>query len=392
MNASPEPSPTDEATGSSRRRNLLILALILVLAGLGWSIYWYQHGRWFQSTEDAYVAGNVVPVNAEVTGTVIAVHVRETDAVAAGQLLVELDPRDAQLAVDAAAAELAGTVRSVRSSFAQAERLRAQIAAREAELRRAREDLRRRLSLAGGGAVSDEEINHARESLGALEAAARASREELKAALAQTENTTPATHPQVLRAAARVREAALALRRTRVLAPVAGVVARKNAQLGQRVSPAAPLLSIVQLEDVWVEANFKEVQLERMRIGQPVSLHADLYGKKVSYGGHVEGISPGTGAAFALLPPQNASGNWIKIVQRVPVRIALDSAETEANPLRIGLSMHAEVDLHDQSGPILATAPELLPADTPPAVAADPAVEAMIERIIRENTESAAAP
>ncbi|HSQ69924.1 MAG TPA: HlyD family efflux transporter periplasmic adaptor subunit [Steroidobacteraceae bacterium] len=392
MNASHEPPAATETVGSNRRRNLLILAAILVLAGLAWGIYWYQHGRWFQSTEDAYVAGNVVPVNAEVSGTVDAVYVRETDAVAAGQLLVELDPRDSQLAMDAAAAELAGTVRQVRTSFAQAERLRAQIAAREAELRRAREDLRRRLSLAGGGAVSDEEINHARESLDALEAAARAAREELKAALAQTERTTPATHPQVLRAAARVREVALALRRTRIVAPVSGVVARKAVQIGQRVSPASPLLSIVQLHDVWVEANFKEVQLERMRIGQPVSLRADLYGKKVSYSGRVEGISPGTGAAFALLPPQNASGNWIKIVQRVPVRIALDPAEVQANPLRLGLSMHAEVDLHDQSGPVLATAPELPGIVPMPVPEPDPAVEALIERVIAENTEPAATP
>jgi membrane fusion protein (multidrug efflux system) len=392
MNATTESDrPADSRPGSRRRRGLVILALVVAIGAIGWAAYWYTYGRWFENTEDAYVAGNIVQVNAEIAGTLVAVHVRETDSVVEGQLLAELDPADAQLAMDLAVADLANTVRQVQASYAQIERLRAQIAAREADLRRAREDLRRRASLAGGGAVSDEELNHAHEALGALEAAARATREELKAALAQTQGTTTATHPLVTRAAARVREAALALQRTRITAPLAGVIGHKNAQIGQRVAPGAPLLSVVPLDDLWVEANFKEVQLARMRIGQPVSLHSDLYGKDVTYDGRLRGISPGTGAAFALLPPQNASGNWIKIVQRVPVRIALDPDQLRRHPLRLGLSMHVKVDLHDDSGPIL-SAPAAEVSVTPPSSSraeADPAVEALIALTIAENSDLA---
>jgi membrane fusion protein (multidrug efflux system) len=224
----------------------------------------------------------------------------------------------------------------------------------------------------------------------ALEAAVRAAREELRVALAQTEGTTVEQHPQVQRAATRVRDAALALRRTTVFSPVNGVVARKGVQVGQRVAPGTPLMAVVPLDDVWVDANFKEVQLTHVRIGQPVELHADLYGKDVTFHGHVRGLSPGTGAAFALLPPQNASGNWIKIVQRVPVRIALDPAEVSEHPLRVGLSMHAQVDLHDRSGPVLAAPTQEQAGSMPSFPERDPAVEATIERIIAENAGDAA--
>jgi membrane fusion protein (multidrug efflux system) len=272
----------------------------------------------------------------------------------------------------------------------QVERLRAQLAAREVELRRARDDYARRNSIAGGGAVSAEELAHARESIQGLEAALRAGREELNVALTQTAGTTPEQHPQVLRAAARVREAALALQRTTIKAPVGGVVGRKGVQVGQRVAPGTPVLGLVPLDDVWVDANFKEVQLALMRIGQPVELESDLYGSKVAYKGHIKGISPGTGAAFALLPPQNASGNWIKIVQRVPVRIALDPDQVREHPLRIGLSMQAVVDVHDQSGPVLTQPQSEVAAAMPARTERDPAVEALIARIISENSGHAA--
>jgi membrane fusion protein (multidrug efflux system) len=200
-----------------------------------------------------------------------------------------------------------------------------------------------------------------------------------------------AAHPLVLRAAARVRDAALAVARTRIVSPVDGVLARKGVQVGQRVSPGTPLMAVVPLDDVWVDANFKEVQLTDVRIGQPVELHSDLYGKDVVYHGRVRGFSPGTGAAFALLPPQNASGNWIKIVQRVPVRIVLDPAEVRERPLRVGLSMHAEVDLHDRSGPMLAAPTEGTAASMPSHPERDPEIEATIERIIAQNAGRAVA-
>jgi membrane fusion protein (multidrug efflux system) len=381
------PEPADSATANpARRRGLLILAYAVVLGCLGWTAYWYAHARWLESTEDAYVGANIVQITAEIAGSVRAIHTRETETVVAGQTLLELDPADATVAMDSAIADLANTVRQVRGTFVQVERLRAQLTVREVELQRAREDFARRNSIAEGGAVSVEELAHARESIQGFAAALRAAREDLNVALSQTAGTTPERHPQVLRAAARVREAALALQRTTIAAPVGGVVGKKGVQIGQRVAPGTPLIGLVPLDDVWVDANFKEVQLQRMRIGQPVSLHSDLYGSRVGFTGHVKGISPGTGAAFALLPPQNASGNWIKIVQRVPVRIALDPQQVRAHPLRVGLSMHVEVDLHDQSGPVLPQPTADIAAAIAPRATSDPAVEALIARIIAENS------
>jgi membrane fusion protein (multidrug efflux system) len=380
------PEPVNEPGNSSRRRNLLILAAVVLLAGAAWALYWYGYGRWHVSTDDAYVGGNIVQITAEIAGSVRAIHPRETETVAAGQTLLEIDAADARLAMDTAVADLANTVRQVRGTFVQVERLRAQVVLREVELQRAREDFARRDSIAGGGAVSAEELAHARENISGLEAALRAAREDLNVALSQTARTTPEGHPQVLRAAARVRDAALALQRTTITAPVGGVVGRKGVQIGQRVAPGTPLIGLVPLDDLWVDANFKEVQLGRMRIGQPVELESDIYGSKVTYSGRIKGISPGTGAAFALLPPQNASGNWIKIVQRVPVRVALDPQEIREHPLRVGLSMHATVDVHDQSGPMLTPPQSGVAAAIAPRAERDPAVEALIARIISDNS------
>ena len=384
--SSTAPEPATESGSPARRRGLIVLAVVVLLAVAAWAIYWNGHGRWHVSTEDAYVGGNIVQVTADVPGSVRAIHTRETETVAAGQVLLELDPADARVAMDAAVADLGNTVRQVRGTFVQVSRLRAQVAVREAELERAKQDLARRNSIAGGGAVSAEEVAHASESVRGLDAALRAAREDLNVALSQTEGTTPERHPQVLRAAARVRDAALTLERMTIVSPVRGVVGRKGVQIGQRVAPGMPLLGIVPLEDVWVDANFKEVQLQHMRIGQPVELEADLYGSQVTYSGRIKGISPGTGAAFALLPPQNASGNWIKIVQRVPVRIALDPAQVREHPLRIGLSMHAVVDLHDQSGPVLTAPQSEVAASIAPRAERNPAVEALIEEVIATNS------
>ena len=384
--SSTAPEPATESGSPARRRGLIVLAVVVLLAVAAWAIYWNGHGRWHVSTEDAYVGGNIVQVTADVPGSVRAIHTRETETVAAGQVLLELDPADARVAMDAAVADLGNTVRQVRGTFVQVSRLRAQVAVREAELERAKQDLARRNSIAGGGAVSAEEVAHASESVRGLDAALRAAREDLNVALSQTEGTTPERHPQVLRAAARVRDAALTLERMTIVSPVRGVVGRKGVQIGQRVAPGMPLLGIVPLEDVWVDANFKEVQLQHMRIGQPVELEADLYGSQVTYSGQIKGISPGTGAAFALLPPQNASGNWIKIVQRVPVRIALDPAQVREHPLRIGLSMHAVVDLHDQSGPVLTAPQSEVAASIAPRAERNPAVEALIEEVIATNS------
>jgi len=387
---SPAPTADTPAEGmSNRRRGLIGLAAIVVVGALAWGVYWFLHGRWFVSTENAYAGATIVQVTAEIPGTIRTMHPRETDSVKAGQTLIELDPADAKVAMDAALADLASTVRQVSGSFAQVERARAQLAARNVELRRAREDFARRNSIVSAGAVSSEEVAHARETIDALEAAARAAQEDLNVALTQTQGTSVEQHPLVQRAATRVRDAALTLSRTTIASPVNGVVAKKGVQVGQRVGPGTPLLAVVPLADVWVDANFKEVQLQHMRIGQPVTLRADLYGSNVTFHGKVQGFSPGTGAAFALLPAQNASGNWIKIVQRVPVRIVLDPAETEAHPLRVGLSMGVEVDVHDQTGPVLGLPTQEVAASMPAHPASDPAVEAMVARIIAQNTHHA---
>ena len=389
MNAPAIPTDVPAEGMSRRRRGLLMLAAVVVLGIAAWAAWWFLHGRWFVSTQDAYAGGTIVQVTAEIPGTIRTIHPRETDSVRAGQVVIELDPADAKMTLDAALADLASTVRQVRGSFAQVDRARAQLEARSVELRRARADYDRRQAIASGGAISTEEVAHARESIDALEAAQRAAQEDLNVALAQTQDTSVDQHPLVLRAATRVRDATLTLARTRITSPVDGVVARKGAQVGQRVASGTPLLAIVPLADVWVDANFKEVQLQRMRIGQPVTLHADLYGDDVTFHGKVKGFSPGTGAAFALLPPQNASGNWIKIVQRVPVRIALDPQEIHAHPLRVGLSMAVDVDTHDTSGPVLGTPSDAVAASMPGHAASNPEVEAQIAQIIRDNSHDA---
>jgi membrane fusion protein (multidrug efflux system) len=384
--STPDSEPASEAGSPARRRGLIALATVVLLAGAAWAFYWHGFARWRISTDDAYVGGNIVQLTSEIPGSVRAIHARETETVAVGQTLLELDPSDARIAMDAAVSDLANTVRQVRGTFVQVERLRAQVAVRDIELQRARADLARRRSVASGGAISAEEFAHAQESVKGLEAALHAAREDLNVALAQTDGTTPELHPLVLRAAARVRDASLTLQRTTVASPVSGVVGRKGVQLGQRIAPGMPLMGIVPLDDIWVDANFKEVQLARMHIGQPVEVESDVYGSKLTFNGHVVGISPGTGAAFALLPPQNASGNWIKIVQRVPVRIALDPGQVREHPLRVGLSMHVTVDVHDESGPVLTTPQPAAVATMAPRAAVDPTVEALIERIIAANS------
>ena len=340
---------TDNAKPSSNRnrrwRLLGIASGVFLLVGLGYTLYWAQVLRYHQSTDDAYVNGNVVQITPQISGTVVAIGADDTQFVKAGQPLVRLDESDAKVALDQAEAELARTVRDVRNLFATSSQLQATVQVRESDLAAAQSDLTRRLQLGSSGAVSGEELQHARDTVKAAQANLLATQQQLAANKARVDGTTLADHPQVRDAAAAVRNAYLTLSRTQLPAPVSGFVARRNVQLGQRVAPGAPLMAVVPLDQVWVDANFKEPQLAHMRVGQPVTLTADLYGGKVAYHGLVAGFGAGTGAAFALLPAQNATGNWIKIVQRVPVRIALNVQEVAAHPLQIGLSMKAEVDV-----------------------------------------------
>ncbi len=365
-------TPSPRAAGNpARKKILLTLTGIVVVVGLAWTAYEWLVASHYESTDNAYVQGNVIQITPQICGTVLAILADDTDYVKAGQALVRLDPTDATVALDQARANLAQVVRQVRTIYANNGSLGAQITLRESdvakaqvEIARATDDLNRRQSLVKNGAVSKEDLNHAqtqlangKSALAAAQAALAVAREQLVSNQAMTDGISVERHPSVLAAAAKVREAWLATQRMSLPAPVEGYVARRSVQLGQRVAAGTPLMSIVPMKQMWVDANFKEVQLRNIRIGQSVNLTADLYGKKVEYKGTVAGLGMGTGSAFSLLPAQNATGNWIKVVQRVPVRVTLDAAELAKNPLRVGLSMEATVDVSQQGGKALADAP-----------------------------------
>ncbi|MDR5745596.1 HlyD family efflux transporter periplasmic adaptor subunit [Caballeronia sp. LZ029] len=382
-------SAADTTTQPRSKRKLLLslLAAAIALGGAGWAGYYYTTGRFFESTDDAYVSGNLVQLTPEVSGTVIAVNADDTQIVHQGDPVVTLDAADAKVALANAEANLAQTVRQVSSLYVNNAYYAATVAQRQSDLTRAQSDLKRRMAIADTGAVSGEDIAHARDAVSAAQAALDAGRQQAESNHALTDRTSIERHPNVQAAAAKVRDAWLDNARNTLPAPVTGYVARRSVQVGQRVAPGTPLMAIVPLDGVWVDANFKEVQLAHMRIGQPVTLTADAYGAKVKYHGHVEGFSAGTGAAFAVLPAQNATGNWIKVVQRLPVRIRLDQRDLDAHPLRIGLSMQTDVETRDQSGTQLGAASTTSYRTDVFSHYGDEA-NAEIERIIAENVTS----
>ncbi|GKT16497.1 efflux RND transporter periplasmic adaptor subunit [Acidovorax sp. SUPP2522] len=374
MNApqTPATTPADPGAAKARRRKALIsLAAVVVVAGGAWGVYDWLVASHYEDTDNAYVQGNVIQITPQTGGTVMSILADDTDFVKAGAALVKLDPADASVALEQAEAGLAQAVRQARTLYANNGSLNAQISLRQADVAKARsdiaratDDLRRRQALSGNGAVSKEELNHAqsqldaaRTALAAAEAGVVSAREQLASNQSLTQGISVDQNPNVLAAAGKVREAYLAARRTDLPAPVDGYVARRTVQLGQRVAAGTPLMTVVPLNQVWVDANFKENQLRNLRLGQPARLTADLYGKKVEYTGTIAGMGVGTGSAFALLPAQNATGNWIKVVQRVPVHIAIDTEQLRTHPLRVGLSMDVKVDTQDRSGHLLADAP-----------------------------------
>ena len=404
--AEPTPSPAAPSTGtgprpSSRRKGLTLVAAATAAAALAWGGWHWVVARHYESTDNAYVAGNVVQITPQVGGTVVRIGADDTDYVQAGQTLVQLDPADALVALAQAESQLAQSARQTRTLYANNAPLAAQVAQREAELlrlqadaARARHDVERRRPLLATGAVGQEEFDHAtaqataaRNAAGAAEAALRAAKAQLAAAQAQTQGASAEDFPAVMAAAAKVREAYLALQRTRLVSPVSGHVAKRGVQLGQRVAAGTPLMTVVDLQGLWVDANFKESQLAPLRIGQKAELTADVYGEQTRYEGTVVGLGAGTGAAFSLLPAQNATGNWIKVVQRVPVRIRLAPEALAQHPLRVGLSMEIKVDVRDQDGPALATAPRTAPvAQTGVYDTALAAAEDRIRRLIAGET------
>jgi membrane fusion protein (multidrug efflux system) len=354
----------NEAQNEARDQNprkrkiwLLVVLVLVILGGLGiWG--WYEiYGRWNESTDDAYVNGNVVVITPLVTGTVVSIGADDGDLVREGQVLIQFDPSDAEVSLQSAEANLGKTVRQVRGLYSNVDGMRAQLAAQRAEVQKAQDNYNRRKNLAAGGAISLEELSHARDDLTTAQNALNNVQQQLATSSALVDDTVVSSHPDVKAAAAQVRQAYLGNARSTLIAPVTGYVAKRTVQLGQRVQPGTALMAVIPLDQLWIDANFKETQLGKMRIGQSVDIESDLYGSDVKFSGTVDSLGAGTGSAFALLPAQNATGNWIKIVQRVPVRIHINAEQLKERPLRIGLSTVVNVNLHDQSGPVLAQQP-----------------------------------
>ena len=383
-----------------RKKWLFRLTGLVVVLGAAYGIYDWMANSHFEETDNAYVQGNIVQIAPQTAGTVQAIMADDTDYVKEGQILVRLDNADAKVAFEQAKANLAQAVRQVRTLYVNNGSFTAQIAQRQAEVAkakndvaRAQSDLKRRQALSGNGAVSKEELSHAQSQVDAAQAALNAAqagvttaREQLACNQSLTDGLNIQEHPNVQAAAAKVHEAYLAMQRTDLVSPVSGVVGKRAVQVGQRVAPGSPLMTVVPMKQLWVEANFKENQLRNLRIGQPAKMTADLYGKKVEFNGTIEGLGVGTGSAFSLLPAQNATGNWIKVVQRVPVRIALDASQLDTHPLRVGLSMVVDVDIANQDGKLLADAPRKEPlVQTNVYEAQEKGADAVVAKVIADN-------
>ena len=353
MNASIEPA--NPPANGKRRRILILIALAFIVIGILWGVYWLLVLSKREDTDDSYVNGNKVVISAQISGTVVAVLADDTQLVKAGQVLVKLDPIDAAIVLSRAESTLAQVVRQVRQQRSTADQYDATVASRRLDLARAEADLARRKPLIADQAIAVEEVRHAEDSVALAHAALTQALQEASAAHALVDGANVADNPSVLVAKAAYRDAWITARRNAVVAPVTGYVAERGVQLGQHISAGQALMTVIPLNALWVDANFKEVQLRHLRIGQPALVKSDLYAGSFVFHGRVKGMSAGTGAAFSLLPAQNASGNWIKVVQRVPVRIELDDKELATHPLRVGLSATVTVDTTSRDGPVLAT-------------------------------------
>ena len=373
--------------GNGKRRMILgVIAAVFVLAGVGWWLLYVLVFSLRETTDDAYVGGNQVVVSSQVSGTVTAVLADDTQLVQPGQVLVKLDPTDAEVSLAKAKSALASAVRQVRQQTEAAAQYDAAIASRKVELAQAEADLKRRQPLLADKAIAPEEVAHAQEAVRNAGNALDQVQRQSAAAHALVDGTAVAENPSVMQAKAAFREAWINAERNAIVAPLGGYVAQRSVQVGSRIQPGQPLLTIIPLHDLWIDANFKEGQLRNIRIGQPVSIESDIYGGSVEFHGKVVGLAPGTGAAFALLPPQNASGNWIKVVQRVPVRVSLDPKDLDQHPLRVGLSTAVKIDTHDRSGPVLAASPATKPVAETDVYASDFAkAEAEANAVVRAN-------
>ena len=356
MNTTPDTAPAAVPNGR-RRRILTIVASVFAVLGILWFLLWFVVLSEREKTDDAYVGGNQVSVTAQIAGTVVGVHADNTDLVNAGQVLVRLDPTDAGTALNRAASALARTVRQARQQQAMAGQYDALVTRGKLELARAEADYARRSPLLAEQAVAPEEIKHAEEAVAMARASLSQAQRQADAARALVDGVALADNPAVQEAKALYRDAWVNASRNAIVAPVTGFVALRSVQLGQHILPGEALLSLIPLQHLWVEANFKEGQLRHLRLGQPAQVRSDLYGGAVIFHGKVIGMAAGTGAAFSVLPAQNASGNWIKVVQRVPVRVSIAPEDLALHPLRIGLSTTVTVDTHERGGAMLAAAP-----------------------------------
>lgn len=357
----PQEDPNSQASHRKRKWWLASLTILFVIVAVIYACYYVLVAQFYVTTDDAYVHGDRAMLTSQIAGTVTAIYAEDTDRVTAGQPMVELDRSDKRVDFEHAKAQLASAVRQVRQLYAQTAQQQARAAMRKTQLQQAQRDYARDRALVKVKGVSRKQFQRTELQFHAAQAELQQAQHKLQGLQALTEHTDLHHHPQVAQAASALEAAYLNLQRTVIVAPISGYVAQRHIQLGEKIAPGKPMLAIVPLDNVWVEANFKETQLPSMRIGQPVTISADIYGGDVVYHGQVAGISAGSGSVFELLPPQNATGNWIKVVQRVPVRIALQPDELSKHPLRLGLSLHASVDIHDTSGPVLATQPRSKP-------------------------------
>ena len=383
---------TDTPTSSNnksqqRKKGLSIFILLLLLIAIGSAAYWYFFIKGFEETEDAYVSGNQVMVSAQVSGNISKINVDNMDPVQAGDVLLELDDTNAKLSFEQAKSNLANAVRQVSQLNYTVKQLKSAVRANEITLAQAQGNLNRRVQLVKDGAIDKESFQHAKEAVELAKANLTTSQNQLGANQALLLDGPLSEQPQIQSAVSNLKQAWLNLERTKIRSPIKGYVARRNAQVGQAVSVGGALMAVVTTEQMWLDANFKETQLTHMRIGQPVEIHFDLYGKDKTFNGKVIGIEMGTGSAFSLLPTQNATGNWIKVVQRVPVRIQLDPQQLAENPLRIGLSATVKVDVSDSQGETLRDqAPATTLYSTNVLQYDESAVNNLIESIIRDNS------
>ncbi|WP_313447802.1 multidrug efflux MFS transporter periplasmic adaptor subunit EmrA [Atlantibacter hermannii] len=388
MSANAENSAPQQAVNKKGKRKslLILLTLLFIVLAVAYGIYWFLVLRHYEETDDAYVAGNQVQIMAQVSGSVTKVWADNTDFVKKGDILVTLDPTDAQQAFEKAQTELASSVRQTHQLMINSKQYQANIELQKTALAQAQSDLNRRIPLGSANLIGREELQHARDAVTSAQAQLDVAIQQYNANQAMILGSKLEDQPAVKQAATEVRNAWLALERTKIVSPMTGYVSRRAVQPGAQISPTTPLMAVVPATNLWVDANFKETQLAHMRIGQPATVVSDIYGDDVKYTGKVVGLDMGTGSAFSLLPAQNATGNWIKVVQRLPVRIEIDAKQLEQHPLRIGLSTLVEVDTSNRDGQVLAnqTRSEPIYESNAREISLEP-VNTLINDIVRAN-------